>query len=71
MKFNKFEEIIAWQKAQELALQIYELTKENKYFSFNDQIRRAAISISNNIAEGFERKCNKEFTYFLKEAPAK
>ena len=71
MKFNKFEEIIAWQKAQELALQIYELTKENKDFSFNDQIRRAAISISNNIAEGFERKSNKEFTYFLKEAPAK
>lgn len=65
MKFEKFEDIIAWQKANELALQIYEITKDNKDYNFVDQIRRAAISISNNIAEGFERKSNKEFKQFL------
>ncbi len=65
MKFDTFEEIIAWQKAQELALHIYELTKGNKDYGFVDQIRRATISISNNIAEGFERKSNKEFMQFL------
>ncbi|MDD5571076.1 MAG: four helix bundle protein [Bacteroidales bacterium] len=65
MKFERFEEMIVWQNSQELALNIYLLFKENKDFSFVDQIKRAAISISNNIAEGFERKTNNEFKYFL------
>jgi four helix bundle protein len=65
MKFNRFEEIVAWQKAREIVCQIYNLTSKVKDYSFNDQIRRAAISIGNNIAEGFERKSNQEFKYFL------
>lgn len=65
MKFDRFEEIIAWQKAGELAMEIYKLFKDNKDFAFRDQIRRASISIMNNIAEGFERKSNKEFVRFL------
>lgn len=65
MGMEKFEEIIAWQKAGELTMKIYEEFRENKDFAFRDQIRRAVISIMNNIAEGFERKSNKEFIRFL------
>lgn len=64
MKFERFEDIIVWQKAQDLSMLIYKLFKSNKDFSFRDQIQRAAISISSNIAEGFERKSNNEFKYF-------
>jgi len=65
MKIEKFEDLIAWQKAKELSLIIYRLFKDNRDFSFRDQIQRAAISISNNIAEGFERKSNKELKQFF------
>ena len=65
MKVEKFEELIAWQKAQDLAIQIYEKFGKSKDFGFRDQICRASVSISNNIAEGFDRKSNKEFIYFL------
>ena len=68
-KFNSFEEIIAWQKARELNVQIYSVTNTNanfsKDFGLRDQIRRACISISSNIAEGFERETTKEFIRFL------
>lgn len=63
--FNTFEEIIAWQKAKELTLIIYACYKGCRDFSFRDQIRRAAVSIMNNIAEGYERRSNKELTQFL------
>jgi four helix bundle protein len=65
MKIEKFEDIIAWQKAEELILLIYKKFKNNKDFGFRDQIQRAAVSIMNNIAEGFERRGDKEFKYFL------
>jgi len=65
MKFNRFEDIIAWQKAKELTIEIYKLFENNKDFGFKDQIQRSSISIMNNIAEGFERKGNKEFSHFL------
>ncbi len=65
MRIEKFEDIISWKKAQELSLIIYHLFKNNRDFSFSDQIRRASISIGNNIAEGFERKSNNEFRHFL------
>ncbi len=65
MKIKKFEEIIAWQKAGELSLSVYEKLKNNNDFAFKNQIQRAAVSIMNNIAEGFERKGNKEFKQFL------
>ncbi len=73
-KFNNFEEIISWQKARELNLIIYKLTNSNdlffKDFGFKDQIRRASVSISSNIAEGFERQTTKEFIRFLYIAKA-
>lgn len=73
-KFNSFEEIISWQKARELNLEIYKVTNSNesfnKDFGLRDQIRRASISISSNIAEGFERQTTKEFIRFLYIAKA-
>lgn len=65
MKINKFEEIIAWQKAQDLAVDIYGLFKDSKDFGFRDQICRAVVSISKNIAEGFDRKTDADFSRFL------
>ncbi len=65
MGIERFEDIIAWQKAKELTVQIYSLFNESKDFSFRDQIQRASVSVMNNIAEGFERKSNKEFKQFL------
>ncbi len=46
MKIKKFEDIVAWQKAQELALEVYSVFKSLKDYSFKDQICRATISIS-------------------------
>ena len=65
MKIEKFEDITSWQKAKELSIRIYKNFDRNRDYSFRDQIQRAAISIMNNIAEGFERSGNKEFKYFL------
>lgn len=73
-KFNSFEEILSWQKARELNKDIYNVTKNNKYFKndfgLKDQMRRSSISISSNIAEGFERETTKEFIRFLYIAKA-
>ncbi len=66
--FQRFEDIKAWQKARKLTRQIYEITSEQQFhkdFGLRDQIRRAAVSIMANIAEGFGRKTNKEFANFL------
>jgi four helix bundle protein len=65
MKFNRFEEILAWQKARHLIIALYKEFKDCKDFAFKDQILRASVSIMNNIAEGYERKSNNEFKQFL------
>ncbi len=65
MKIKRFEEIIAWQKSKALVVLIYRLFRNCKDYSFRDQIQRAAVSVMNNIAEGFERKGDKEFSHFL------
>ena len=65
MGIERFEDIIAWQKAKELTVSIYHSFETSKDFGFKDQIQRAAVSIMNNIAEGFERRSNKEFKQFL------
>lgn len=72
-KFESFEKIISWQKAREFNKRIYVATENQKFkpnFDFVRQIRRASISISSNIAEGFERNTDKEFIYFLFVAKA-
>ncbi|MBC7382140.1 MAG: four helix bundle protein [Bacteroidia bacterium] len=65
MKIQKFEDIIAWQKGQDLAVDIYKLFNISRDFGFRDQIQRASVSISNNIAEGFDRMSDKQFVWFL------
>lgn len=65
MKIEKFEDIIAWQKAQDLAVDVYSTFKNLKDFGFKDQICRAAVAISNNIAEGFDRSSDADFSRFL------
>jgi len=64
-KIEKFEDILVWQKSQELIILIYGEFRNIKDYAFRDQIQRAAVSIMNNIAEGYERKGNKEFRKFL------
>ena len=65
MTFRRFEDIRAWQKADLLINEIYKRIITKHDYAFADQIRRAAISVANNIAEGFERQGNKEFKKFL------
>ena len=65
---KRFEEIKAWQEARELARLVYSVTRKGslaKDFGLKDQIQRAAVSVGSNIAEGFARNGNKEFTKFL------
>jgi four helix bundle protein len=67
-KIQKFEDILAWQKARELAKEVYAQTKTGAFakdFGLRDQIQRASVSIMGNIAEGFDRGGDKEFTQFL------
>jgi len=64
MAIKKFEDMIAWQKSKILVLLIYKYFKDCHDFSFKNQIERAAVSVMNNIAEGFERRTNKEFINF-------
>lgn len=68
MKVKTFEDLQVWQDARTFVKSIYELTSlENfrKDYGLKDQIQRAAVSIMNNIAEGFETDNNKEFRNFL------
>src|SRR5438046_7764588 len=67
-KFDKFEEIKAWQKAREITLHVYRATSNGNFakdFGLKDQIRRASVSIMANIAEGHGRRSNNEFANFL------
>ena len=67
-RIEKFEDLIAWQKARDHALEIYEMTSKgafSKDFGLKDQIQRAAVSVMSNIAEGFERYSPREFQHFL------
>lgn len=61
-----FEDLRIWQDAQEIALEIYEMFKDIKDFGFRDQIQRAVISISNNIAEGSEYSSDAMMIRYLK-----
>ncbi len=65
---ERFEDIEAWKRSREVTKKIYELSSTGEFakdFSLKDQMRRSAVSIMSNIAEGFERDGNKEFINFL------
>jgi len=68
MKYERFEDLPVWQAAIDLAVRVYELTRD-KFFSqpgdLRSQLRRASLSVSNNIAEGFERGSTAELLAFL------
>lgn len=67
-KLERFEDIEAWRKARDLTKAIYQVTAGGEFardFGLRDQIRRAAVSILSNIAEGFERSTDKELFHFL------
>ncbi|MBC7220530.1 four helix bundle protein [Candidatus Bipolaricaulota bacterium] len=67
-RIERFEEIEAWQEARLLVCTIYNLTRAPPVEAdpnLRDQLRRAAVSIMANIAEGFERRSDKELTQFL------
>lgn len=67
------EDLLVWQKADALALQIYEVTQrfpKEELYGLVSQMRRAAVSIPANIVEGFERQYKKEFIQFLEIAKA-
>jgi len=68
MKYDRFEQLPAWQAAIDLAKRVYGLTRQREFRgrgSLRDQIERAAVSVSNNIAEGFERGTTQELLTFL------
>jgi len=71
MKAKSFEDLRVWQDARVFVKSIYtltSLTKLNKDYGLKDQIQRAAVSIMNNISEGFERDNNRQFLNFLSYA---
>ncbi len=68
MKVKTFEDLQVWKDAIEFVKPIYELTSQEIFnidFGVKNQIQKAAVSIMNNISEGFERDNNKEFLNFL------
>ncbi len=68
IRIERFEEINAWQEARKLTNMVYEVTKHQNFakdFGLRDQIRRAAISIMSNIAEGYESQSKDDFVRFL------
>ena len=69
MKYRKFEELPIWKSALEITRTIYDLTanlKWSKDFGLRDQSRRAVVSISSNLVEGFEKNNNNEFIRYLR-----
>jgi four helix bundle protein len=73
MPVKNFEDLAIWKDARALTRGIYQLTRDSRFskdFGLRDQIRRAAVSVMSNIAEGFERGGNQEFSQFLYIAKA-
>lgn len=73
MKVERFEDLIAWQKARELTKVIYAVISNGSFskdYGLRDQIRRAAVSAMSNVSEGFERGSLNEFHQFLVIAKA-
>lgn len=65
MRIQNFEDVIAWQKGRLLYVEIKKDFEQSRDYSFNDQLFRATLSITNNIAEGFDRGSDKELKQFL------
>jgi len=68
MKIEKFEDLIAWQKAKELTLKLYDVCKNCKEYGLKDMMTKTGITMMNQIAEGFEKRSNKEIKSAFLEA---
>lgn len=69
MQISSYKDLIVWQKSVELVVKIYQLTNKfpkSELFGLTNQMRRAAISIASNIAEGRCRGTKKDYTQFLR-----
>ena len=69
--FKTYRDLIVWQKAIQLVTEIYKISQnlpKEEQFGLNSQIRRAAVSIPSNIAEGYGRNSNQDFIRFLRQA---
>lgn len=67
-RIERFEDLIAWQKARAMTTEIYRLTRQEGFardYGLKNQIERASVSVMSNIAEGFERNRRGEFHQFL------
>ena len=67
-RIQDFEDLEVWKLARKLTVQVYALSRNGAFakdYGFCNQIRRAAVSIVSNIAEGFERRSNSQFIQFL------
>jgi four helix bundle protein len=72
-QIRKYQNLKVWQKATDIALEVYALTKafpKDEVYALTSQLRRAAVSVASNIAEGSERKSDREFVRFLRIAAA-
>lgn len=67
-KVDKFEDLLIWQKGLSQAIDLYKLMVACTDFGLRDQMRRSAVSVPSNVAEGFERHTNKEFIRYLRIA---
>ena len=65
MRIQKFEDLLVWQKAINLTIALYAILNTVNDYGYKNQIQRAVISISNNVAEGFERGSDRDFKRFL------
>jgi four helix bundle protein len=68
MGLQKYEDLVVWQKAMDLVVEVYKLVKslpDEELFVLSNQMRRSAVSIPSNIAEGHERSTTKDFIKFL------
>lgn len=71
MKINKFEDLEIWRDSLTITKELYDVTSEQRFsrdFALRDQLRRAIVSVSSNIVEGFEKSNNNEFIRYLKIA---
>lgn len=71
MSWTHFKDLIVWQKAMDLTDEVYHLARslpKEELYALSDQLRRAAVSIPSNIAEGYGRQTDKEFKQFLSVA---
>ena len=68
MSIKRYEDLIVWQKAMDLVVEIYKIAKllpKEEQYALSDQMKRSAVSIPSNIAEGQERNTTKDFIRFL------